>query len=121
MIDSKISAVVVDEVRVLYGDNHLEERLGPLQFSLNFQSFFQSNPPAFANMLRTVADWLPVRGHLLDLYCGVGTIGLTLALRSGCSLTGVEIVASPFVTVSPHESLCASSYQRPSSPYSIQP
>lgn len=91
---SVASAVVVDEVRVLYGSNHLEERLGPLQFSLNFQSFFQSNPPAFANMLRTVADWLPVRGHLLDLYCGVGTIGLTLALRSGCSLTGVEIVAS---------------------------
>ena len=90
---SVASAVVVDEVRVLYGENHLQERLGELKFELNFQSFFQSNPPAFANMLRTITGWLPVNGHLLDLYCGVGTIGLTLALHSGCSLTGVESVA----------------------------
>ena len=88
------SAVVPDEVHTLLGEDFLEERLGPLKFNLSFQSFFQSNPPAFACMLETVTSWLPVRGRLLDLYCGVGTIGLTLALHSGCSLVGVEAVAS---------------------------
>lgn len=92
--NSVASAVVVEEVRTLYGANNLEESLGPLRFELNFQSFFQSNPPAFENMLRTITDWLPVNGHLLDLYCGVGTIGLTLALHSGCSLTGVEYISA---------------------------
>ena len=86
-------AVVPEREEPLYGPQSWTEKLGELEFELNWRSFYQVNPPAYLRLLDTMKAWrqTPTGGRLLDLFCGVGSIGLYLA-RPGDSLTGVELV-----------------------------
>ncbi len=86
-------AVVPDSQLHLFGLTFLEERLGGLTFKLDWRSFFQINPPAYERMLETMASWrqVPEGGRVLDLFCGIGSIGLYLA-QPGDQLLGVELV-----------------------------
>lgn len=88
--NSPAGAVQVERSEVLRGQDRIVERLGPLEFDLSWRSFFQSNPPAFAGMLEEARRWVaPGPGQrVLDLFCGVGTVGLSL----GGDLVGVETV-----------------------------
>ena len=90
---SVAGAVVPDETSPLYGPQLLTERLGELRFELGWQSFFQVNPPAYERLLETMSCWrLTSPGkRVLDLFCGVGSIGLSL-YRTGDRLIGVELV-----------------------------
>lgn len=91
--DSPAGAVRVDRSEVIWGEDRLLERLGPLEFELSWRSFFQSNPPAFAAMLEEARGWIDLSpgARVLDLFCGVGTVGLSLILEGG-RLVGVESV-----------------------------
>lgn len=88
--NSPAGAVRVERSEILHGEDRILERLGPLEFELSWRSFFQSNPPAFAGMLREAREWVQPgpETRVLDLFCGVGTVGLSLGGR----LTGVESV-----------------------------
>lgn len=90
---SPAGAVVPDEVEHLFGSETLQERLGSLKFELGWNSFFQVNPLAYERLLETMGSWrqTPAGGRLLDLFCGVGSIGLSL-YRPGDRLLGVESV-----------------------------
>lgn len=86
--NSPAAAVKAESSEVLAGRDCIEERLGDLTFDLSWRSFFQSNPPAFYAMLQEINSWIADHDRILDLYCGVGTIGLSLKGE----LTGVEAV-----------------------------
>lgn len=90
--NSPSAAVMVESSQILAGQDCITERLGALEFDLNWRSFFQSNPPAFAGMLEEIKGWIPRDSRLLDLYCGVGTIGLSLLNSLGGTLAGAESV-----------------------------
>jgi 23S rRNA (uracil1939-C5)-methyltransferase len=69
------------EWRRIYGQDYLEERLGPLKFRLSPSAFFQVNSLQ-AQVLYDVAKAMAGSGErLLDLYTGVGTIALWLSDR----------------------------------------
>ena len=53
------------------------------------ESFFQINLPLYERTLRDIASWLPEDTPVVDLYSGVGTIGLSVA--GDRPLTLVEI------------------------------
>jgi len=76
---------------VLIGRPYLRERLGSLLFEVQAQSFFQTNTWGAEVLISAARRLLGARagGHLLDLYCGAGTLGLSLADRFD-RLTGVE-------------------------------
>jgi 23S rRNA (uracil1939-C5)-methyltransferase len=90
---STACAVKPDSEEVLAGEPFLRESLGSLRFHLNWQSFFQSNPRAYLGLLEAARTWcaLPERARVLDLFCGIGTIGLFLTPPEG-RLVGVESV-----------------------------
>lgn len=90
---SVAGAIVADAVEPLYGPQVIEEHLGNLKFELGWNSFFQINPRAYERLLSTMGAWrrTPAGGRVLDLFCGVGSIGLSL-YRPGDSLLGVELV-----------------------------
>ncbi len=73
---------------LLAGKEEIIERVNDLEFSLGWRSFFQSNPPAYAQMLAQARRWVGPQEKILDLYCGVGSIGLSLE----GDLVGVESV-----------------------------
>ena len=86
-------AIVAESEEPLYGRQTWTERLGELDFELSWRSFYQINPPAYQLMLETMRSWrmTATGGRILDLFCGVGSIGLSL-VRPGDQLTGVEVV-----------------------------
>lgn len=61
------------------GRDHLVEAVRGCRFKLFRDSFFQVHPPGFEALLAYVAEQLPPTTTLLDLYAGVGTIGVCLA------------------------------------------
>ena len=76
------------------GEERLAERLCDLDFSVSPTAFLQTNTET-AELLYGVAREFAALGggeRLFDLYCGIGTIGLSMAADAG-ELWGVESVA----------------------------
>lgn len=90
---SVAGAIVPDREEPLFGPQILEEQLGHLKFELGWQSFYQVNPLAYLRLLEAIKTWRSVaRGsRVLDLFCGVGSIGLYV-VEEGDELLGVELV-----------------------------
>jgi 23S rRNA (uracil1939-C5)-methyltransferase len=75
------------------GDPYLEEELGGLRFRVSPEAFFQTNTEMAERLYGIAGEYAGLRGweRVYDLYCGIGTVGLTLAPRAG-ELWGLEIV-----------------------------
>jgi len=92
--NTKDSNVVLGpEETLLWGDGHIIETLCGLTFTLSPRSFFQVNPAQAQRLYRLAGELagLTETERVLDLYCGTGTIGLTMA-RDCAELVGVEAV-----------------------------
>ena len=91
----KTNVICSDDFRHLWGEERLSDTLAGVPLSLSPASFYQVNRDA-AEMLYLFglkeAAFSP-DDELLDLYCGVGSIGLSMA-QGVKSLVGVEIVLS---------------------------
>jgi 23S rRNA (uracil1939-C5)-methyltransferase len=81
------------ETELVWGDAELPERLGELDLRISSEAFFQTNTEMAEVLYGIVVDYAALEGweRVYDLYCGIGTIALTLAPRAG-ELWGVEIV-----------------------------
>ena len=81
------------ELITLWGADHIEDRLLGRTFEISARSFYQVNHAQCEALYRGAADFAALTGdeRLLDLYCGIGTIGLTMADRCR-ELVGVEVV-----------------------------
>lgn len=83
--------------RRVWGATTLRERLGPVAFELSPESFFQTSTEGAAVLYDVVVGALAgAPATLLDLYCGIGSIGLYVALSGRVAvqrLLGVEEVA----------------------------
>ena len=77
----------------LFGSETITDRLCGLIFELSPQSFFQVNPEQTETLYGIALDAAQISSntHLLDIYCGAGTISLAAAKR-GATVTGIEIV-----------------------------
>ena len=76
----------------LYGDGFLEDELCGLRFRLSALSFYQVNALQAQQLYEKAAEYAkPDGASVLDLYCGAGTIGLSMARRAK-HVIGVEIV-----------------------------
>jgi 23S rRNA (uracil1939-C5)-methyltransferase len=75
------------------GAEYLEEELCGLRFRVSHRAFFQTNTE-MAERLYSIATrmaGLTGKERLFDLYCGIGTLGLSMASSAG-EVWGVEIV-----------------------------
>ena len=81
------------ETMLLNGTPQLRERLRGLEFLVSPEAFFQTNTEMAEQLYEVAAEMASLRGHerVFDLYCGIGTIGLSLAARAR-EVVGVEIV-----------------------------
>ena len=89
----KTNVILGTENRVLYGPGFIEDTLCGVPVQLGPLSFYQVNTPAAEQLYAAAAeDAAPGPGDLLlDLYCGMGTIGLSMVNRCR-QLIGVEII-----------------------------
>ena len=91
----KTNLVLGDSYRTLWGKPYLEDVLCGLTFRIAPASFYQVNHDATELLYGIAAEraGLSGEGLLLDLYCGAGTIGLSMAHTAG-EIIGIEIVPS---------------------------
>ncbi|HVW19411.1 MAG TPA: 23S rRNA (uracil(1939)-C(5))-methyltransferase RlmD [Solirubrobacteraceae bacterium] len=77
----------------LAGPPRLAEELGGLHFEISPDAFFQTNTEMAERLYALAGEAAGLRGweRVFDLYCGIGTIGLSLAARAG-EVWGVEMV-----------------------------
>jgi len=75
------------------GAETIRERLGGLEFEISHRAFFQTNTEMAERLYGIAAEFAGLTGteRVFDLYCGIGTIGLTLA-RSAGEVWGLELV-----------------------------
>lgn len=77
----------------LYGSGVIRDSMCGVSVEISPHSFYQVNTAAAENVYSAARDFLDLNGSetLLDLYCGIGTVGLSMAQRVN-RLIGVEIV-----------------------------
>jgi 23S rRNA (uracil1939-C5)-methyltransferase len=76
------------------GEERLREELCGLKLEMSHGAFFQTNTEMAERLYAVAAEYAGLSGseRLFDLYCGIGTIGLTMAAQAG-EVWGLEIVA----------------------------
>jgi 23S rRNA (uracil1939-C5)-methyltransferase len=81
------------ETELVSGVSELPERLGELDLRISPEAFFQTNTEMAEELYKVVVEYAALGGweRVYDLYCGIGTIALTLAPRAG-ELWGIELV-----------------------------
>ena len=78
--------------RLLWGEEWIEEELGGLRFRVRPNAFLQTNTAMAERLYGLARDAAGLAGTetVWDLYCGIGTIGLSLA-RDALTVWGIEV------------------------------
>ena len=93
-VNAKNTNVILgSENHILYGPGYIEDTLCGVPVRLGPLSFYQVNTLAAERLYGVAAQYAQLTSDdtLLDLYCGMGTIGLSMAEQCR-ELIGVEIV-----------------------------
>ncbi|MFL5966849.1 MAG: 23S rRNA (uracil(1939)-C(5))-methyltransferase RlmD [Gaiellaceae bacterium] len=77
---------------LLWGDETIEEELCGLRFRVRPNAFLQTNTKMAERLYGLAHEFAALSGNetVYDLYCGIGTIGLTLA-RDALTVWGIEV------------------------------
>lgn len=84
----KSPASVITKRLQAWGETSLTDTILDVPFTYAVEGFFQINLPVYEQALRDMKEWVPAGKPVVDLYSGVGTIGLTIG---GEHVTMVEI------------------------------
>jgi 23S rRNA (uracil1939-C5)-methyltransferase len=78
--------------RLLWGEEAIEEELLGLRVRIRPNAFLQTNTEMAERLYELAREYAALTGaeNVFDLYCGTGTIGLSLAAQAG-AVWGVEI------------------------------
>jgi 23S rRNA (uracil1939-C5)-methyltransferase len=79
--------------QLLDGSPQLEDRIGDLRFLISPEAFFQTNTEMAEVLYGIAVDYAGLHGseRVFDLFCGIGTIALTLAPRAR-EVHGLELI-----------------------------
>ena len=89
----KTNVVLGDKCEALYGDGYITDILCGVKIKLSPLSFYQVNHDGAELLYEKAREYASLTGEedILDLYCGTGTIGLSMSNKVK-SLIGVEII-----------------------------
>jgi 23S rRNA (uracil1939-C5)-methyltransferase len=81
------------ETQLVAGREVYEEELCGLTLRISPNAFFQTNTEMAERLYALAGEYADLKGYerVYDLYCGIGTIGLTLAPRAA-ELWGLELI-----------------------------
>lgn len=90
---AKTSLVMGDETIHLWGKDAIEEHLNEVTFDLSPRAFFQLNPQQTEVLYNEGIKALAIQPNetIVDAYCGVGTIGLSVA-KQAREIRGMDVI-----------------------------
>ncbi len=89
----KTNVILGKNIALLSGQNFITDTMCGNKIRISPQSFYQVNTPQAEKLYAIAKEYAGFQKNetLLDLYCGAGTIGLSMA-DSVKALTGVEVI-----------------------------
>ena len=93
-INTKNTNVILGKENItIYGEGYIYDKLGDYTFKISPLSFYQINPVQTEKLYNLALEKSELTGKetLLDLYCGIGTIGIFMAKKAK-QVYGIEIV-----------------------------
>lgn len=88
-ISNNINGIILND-EVIYGNDYFYEEINNIKYKVSYKAFFQVNRNVASKMFKLVEDFVNDKDCVLDLYSGVGTLGLS-ASKKAKSVVGVEI------------------------------
>ncbi|STO01614.1 23S rRNA (uracil-C(5))-methyltransferase RlmCD [[Eubacterium] infirmum] len=92
--DNKPSKQHLNRAEIIAGRHVIEDEMLGLRFEISPYSFYQVNPVQAEHLYEKAVEYAGIKGGetVLDLYCGVGTIGLFMARAGAGKVIGIELV-----------------------------
>lgn len=92
--DKQTTMVLGDREKTLFGPGFIEDVLMGLRFRISPSSFYQVNSAQTQVLYKKAvqAAALTGREHVIDAYCGIGTIGMCMSAKA-MHVTGIELNA----------------------------
>ncbi|MEE1030730.1 MAG: 23S rRNA (uracil(1939)-C(5))-methyltransferase RlmD [Ruminococcus sp.] len=89
----KTNVILGREVKTLWGQSYITDKIGNVSYQISPLSFYQVNPVQTEKLYGKALEFAGLEGNetVWDLYCGIGTISLFLAQKAK-QVYGVEIV-----------------------------
>lgn len=90
---ARTNVILGKQTRTLLGPGYVEDTLAGVPIQMGVHEFYQVNTPAAEQLYAVARRFAGLRpgDRLLDVYCGMGTIGLSM--YADCArLVGVEVV-----------------------------
>lgn len=89
----KTNVILGQNCNVIWGSDHIEDELCGVKIRLSPLSFYQVNHDCAELLYNKASEYVGATGSetVLDLYCGAGTIGLSMAHKVK-KIIGVEII-----------------------------
>ena len=87
------NVILGKENKILFGDGFIYDYIGNKKFKISPMSFYQVNPVQTEKLYTRAVEYAELTGNetVLDLYCGVGTIGI-FASDKVQKLYGIETI-----------------------------
>lgn len=86
------NVILGKECKTLYGEDYITDVLCGVKVRLSALSFYQVNHAMAEKLYEKAREYAKPKGkNIIDLYCGAGTIGLSMA-KEAKSIIGVEII-----------------------------
>lgn len=76
--------------KTIYENNYFIEEVNDIKYNVAYDAFFQVNRLVCGKMFKIAQDFVNIDDIVLDLYSGVGTLGLSAAKKAK-EVVGVEI------------------------------
>lgn len=93
-IPNNVVGIVVND-KTKYKDNYFYEKIDELKFKISYNSFFQTNNYMLSKIYEILRNNLS-GNNLLDLYCGVGSLGMCL-FNNFKKIVGIEIIENAVI------------------------
>jgi 23S rRNA (uracil1939-C5)-methyltransferase len=91
-INEGVSETTELPTELIWGEDAIEEEIGGLRFRVRPNAFLQTNTEMAEKLYAIAREFAALTGNetVYDLYCGIGTIGLSMA-RDAMTVWGIEI------------------------------
>ena len=89
-----IVGIVVND-KTIYGNSYFYHSINNIKYKISYNSFFQVND-YICGKIFNILNEIDLGKTLLDLYCGVGTLGLSVAKKL-TKIYGIEIINNAIV------------------------
>ena len=79
--------------RIIFGEDYIRDEINGVKFNISHRSFYQVNPVQTEELYKKAIEYAELTNDevIIDSYCGIGTIGLSVA-QYAKTVLGVDVV-----------------------------